>query len=127
MLVFFFFQAEDGIRDLTVTGVQTCALPLAQSGQPVSLQSGNAGIDSNGNGDTAGDRASVNPFASGLAGSDVFALCELPNGTVGQSNGGPGAFNVATGVASGGGWLDSSGPTGNTFFPAIGYSPVNLN
>src|SRR2546430_16117759 len=28
-MLFFFFQAEDGIRDLTVTGVQTCALPLA--------------------------------------------------------------------------------------------------
>src|SRR2546430_11315761 len=27
-VVFFFFQAEDGIRDLTVTGVQTCALPI---------------------------------------------------------------------------------------------------
>src|SRR5688572_31715220 len=27
---FFFFQAEDGIRDLTVTGVQTCALPISQ-------------------------------------------------------------------------------------------------
>src|SRR5256886_2114999 len=26
--VCFFFQAEDGIRDLTVTGVQTCALPI---------------------------------------------------------------------------------------------------
>src|SRR5204862_5841740 len=26
--VFFFFQAEDGIRDLYVTGVQTCALPI---------------------------------------------------------------------------------------------------
>src|SRR5688572_33467128 len=25
---FFFFQADDGIRDLTVTGVQTCALPI---------------------------------------------------------------------------------------------------
>src|SRR5205085_3697549 len=25
-----FFQAEDGIRDLTVTGVQTCALPILQ-------------------------------------------------------------------------------------------------
>src|SRR2546430_4203869 len=25
-----FFQAEDGIRDLTVTGVQTCALPISQ-------------------------------------------------------------------------------------------------
>src|SRR2546430_8588596 len=28
---FFFFQAEDGIRDLTVTGVQTCALPISPS------------------------------------------------------------------------------------------------
>src|SRR2546430_8332572 len=27
-VMFFFFQAEDGIRDLTVTGVQTCALPI---------------------------------------------------------------------------------------------------
>src|SRR2546430_4703386 len=27
--VVFFFQAEDGIRDLTVTGVQTCALPIS--------------------------------------------------------------------------------------------------
>src|SRR2546421_3497321 len=26
--IFFFFQAEDGIRDLIVTGVQTCALPI---------------------------------------------------------------------------------------------------
>src|SRR2546430_11882284 len=29
--LFFFFQAEDGIRDLTVTGVQTCALPIYAS------------------------------------------------------------------------------------------------
>src|SRR2546430_4341111 len=28
LFVVFFFQAEDGIRDLTVTGVQTCALPI---------------------------------------------------------------------------------------------------
>src|SRR6266567_8413470 len=28
VVYFFFFQAEDGIRDLTVTGVQTCALPI---------------------------------------------------------------------------------------------------
>ena len=26
--IFFFFQAEDGIRDHCVTGVQTCALPI---------------------------------------------------------------------------------------------------
>src|SRR5207248_4347626 len=29
--LFFFFQAEDGIRDRTVTGVQTCALPISSS------------------------------------------------------------------------------------------------
>src|SRR2546430_3814551 len=29
IVIFFFFQAEDGIRDLTVTGVQTCALPIS--------------------------------------------------------------------------------------------------
>src|SRR5688500_20266620 len=28
-IVFFFFQAEDGIRDYKVTGVQTCALPIS--------------------------------------------------------------------------------------------------
>src|SRR5687768_18146910 len=27
--MFFFFQAEDGIRDVAVTGVQTCALPIS--------------------------------------------------------------------------------------------------
>src|SRR5205809_5147213 len=27
-VLFFFFQAEDGIRDVAVTGVQTCALPI---------------------------------------------------------------------------------------------------
>src|SRR5256886_8299298 len=31
----FFFQAEDGIRDLTVTGVQTCALPIFARGVSV--------------------------------------------------------------------------------------------
>src|SRR2546429_5036879 len=29
---FFFFQAEDGIRDVAVTGVQTCALPISYAG-----------------------------------------------------------------------------------------------
>src|SRR3989454_11728959 len=31
LLFFFFFQAEDGIRDYKVTGVQTCALPICAS------------------------------------------------------------------------------------------------
>src|SRR3712207_8621763 len=31
IFVFFFFQAEDGIRDIGVTGVQTCALPISNA------------------------------------------------------------------------------------------------
>src|SRR5215203_6412702 len=31
MMFFFFFQAEDGIRDIGVTGVQTCALPISST------------------------------------------------------------------------------------------------
>src|SRR2546422_6905415 len=33
-LFFFFFQAEDGIRDVAVTGVQTCALPISSGFSP---------------------------------------------------------------------------------------------
>src|SRR5258708_27307011 len=32
-MIFFFFQAEDGIRDDLVTGVQTCALPISSLGR----------------------------------------------------------------------------------------------
>src|SRR5256886_11152225 len=45
---FFFFQAEDGIRDLTVTGVQTCALPISLgllTGEFASMQT-SASMDS---------------------------------------------------------------------------------
>src|SRR5262249_58693857 len=34
-LLLFFFQAEDGIRDWSVTGVQTCALPISAMPAPV--------------------------------------------------------------------------------------------
>src|SRR5215813_14888429 len=34
-MYFFFFQAEDGIRDADVTGVQTCALPISESAEAV--------------------------------------------------------------------------------------------
>src|SRR2546430_9485685 len=49
---FFFFQAEDGIRDLTVTGVQTCALPIsALDGPMTNLEASSAsGITGAGSG-----------------------------------------------------------------------------
>src|SRR2546429_2560595 len=34
---FFFFQAEDGIRDVAVTGVQTCALPISIGARPAAF------------------------------------------------------------------------------------------
>src|SRR2546430_6182253 len=37
VVLVFFFQAEDGIRDLTVTGVQTCALPISYVVRPYHL------------------------------------------------------------------------------------------
>src|SRR5256885_9849009 len=40
VVVFFFFQAEDGIRDYKVTGVQTCALPISLDDRIVALGNG---------------------------------------------------------------------------------------
>ena len=42
MRLFFFFQAEDGIRDDLVTGVQTCALPISEIKR---YRSGDAPVD----------------------------------------------------------------------------------
>src|SRR5207248_4119759 len=41
---FFFFQAEDGIRDRTVTGVQTCALPIYNISLSIALGVSIAGL-----------------------------------------------------------------------------------
>src|SRR5574342_156219 len=41
---FFFFQAEDGIRDPVVTGVQTCALPICQNARGAPAPSGGGGM-----------------------------------------------------------------------------------
>src|SRR6266487_6534887 len=40
LVSFFFFQAEDGIRDGRVTGVQTCALPISFALRPVTRLAG---------------------------------------------------------------------------------------
>src|SRR5260370_298502 len=37
LILCFFFQAEDGIRDSSVTGVQTCALPISPIQLPLNL------------------------------------------------------------------------------------------
>src|SRR5256886_13121061 len=78
-IVFFFFQAEDGIRDLTVTGVQTCALPIyRQRGQVhaagrahhgggvAARRRGRVRRDRHGGGDRGGEHpARVRPLLAG--------------------------------------------------------------
>src|SRR5205807_5169560 len=58
-LVFFFFQAEDGIRDYKVTGVQTCALPIS-----IPLLSG---WGDNALSDPTRNQLSPQPLRSGIA------------------------------------------------------------
>src|SRR5437773_3841672 len=40
----FFFQAEDGIRDRDVTGVQTCALPILRTNLPVRFETASGDV-----------------------------------------------------------------------------------
>ncbi len=89
-----------------VNGFQIGSVYLAQTGQPVTLQSG--GVDSNGNGDSAGDRASLNPFGTVQSGSDVFAVCELAGGAVGLSS-------------------DTVAAGGSCPGAAIGYTPADYS
>src|SRR5690606_39810806 len=58
---YFFFQAEDGIRDFHVTGVQTCALPIFASSQDFS-SCNRAGFSSS----IEASWANRNPIAMGL-------------------------------------------------------------
>src|SRR5699024_12043423 len=67
----FFFQAEDGIRDRNVTGVQTCALPILARSSPrfCSSRRGSEGDEIEGGECEAGDRdgavGAVETFTSG--------------------------------------------------------------
>src|SRR5699024_1141726 len=63
-MLFFFFQAEDGIRDRNVTGVQTCALPISVACRisADAVQCGNRAVAlSDGSMTKAEDKAEVDP------------------------------------------------------------------
>jgi len=74
-------HSENRAMKTLLDGYSIGAVYLAQTGQPVTIQSGLAGVDSNGNGDTAGDRGVLNPFGTLLKGSDVIPVCANPGGT----------------------------------------------
>jgi hypothetical protein len=75
-----FVSSSHGFMNALVNGFVLSSTFLAQSGQPVTISSGLAGIDSNANGDAAGDRASLNPNGSLNIGSDVNVVCRAASG-----------------------------------------------
>jgi len=97
-----------------LNGYQISPVFLAQSGQPVTIQSG---VDSNGNGDSAGDRAVFNASGTGQVSGDVFPVCERAGGTT--YVGGTSFLSAPLNGCN----ANSSAPFG--FDPAIGYTPVN--
>src|SRR6266702_1262844 len=66
MFLVFFFQAEDGIRDGHVTGVQTCALPISLPQVPM-IPTGGVNLD------TAADFIRAGAEALGIGGELVSA------------------------------------------------------
>src|SRR5260370_10265773 len=74
LFLFFFFQAEDGIRDSSVTGVQTCALPICVPSDVVKLK---VGLKPAGSVFSERDRA-VTDFLMLPGGDTLVAAVETP-------------------------------------------------
>ncbi len=117
-------RTENGFLKALFNGYQIGSVFLAQSGQPVTLQSG---LDSNGNGDSAGDRPVFNPAGTLDTGSDVFPVCAAAAG----STSGAAVGSTYLGPVS---ILNNANPTNGCadnpanafgFDPAIGYTPVD--
>ena len=119
-------HADSRAMKMLLEGYGVGVVYLAQGGQPVTLQSGF--VDSNGNGDTAGDRGVLNPSGSARRGSDVIPICEGAGGVTFQGTNGPPAVGgsfTATPLGAGGACFDPADLTGGTVLPAIGYLAVD--
>src|SRR5690606_40348345 len=87
---FFFFQAEDGIRDFHVTGVQTCALPIFTDfrGGDAGKRSAGGEADSGGGGaDSPGASDAAKPAADAPAAGASARSEERRVGKEGRSRG----------------------------------------
>src|SRR3989449_6025442 len=116
---FFFFQAEDGIRDVAVTGVQTCALPIYARARAGAVESrrgrerdeADRGADGGRNGDLdranpCGDPRAVLPVAPPRVGGLMNRVALLRRGVVLEGvtvgyNALEGIIAIAAGLAAG--------------------------
>src|SRR6266576_6190233 len=111
MSIFFFFQAEDGIRDLYVTGVQTCALPICfviasglargidQAAHRASIESGTVAV-------LAGGHDRIYPpehedLLATIIGDGGAAISEMPMGHVPRARDFPRRNRLISGAALG--------------------------
>ncbi len=128
-------HAESRLLKAALNGYVLNSTLLAQSGQPVTIQAG--GVDANGNGDAAGDRAFLNPSGTGFipgeaSQGDIFPVCES---LAGSGSGAPvGTTYLGTPFYAAFSTVGTSGCAANSTSgnflgvdPAIGYTPVNKN
>src|SRR2546429_3929888 len=78
---FFFFQAEDGIRDVAVTGVQTCALPICQRIGPEGYVCAMALLKSP---SSNGLRANIRPRTHLIVSSRLVSILQISGSTATQ-------------------------------------------
>src|SRR6266436_9123515 len=95
MCCFFFFQAEDGIRDVAVTGVQTCALPISYT--VTSLSDANGAAPSGNLSGSAVITVNARPTS---AGSGTATICNGNSTSISAALTGTGPWNVS--------WSDGS-------------------
>src|SRR6266478_4973257 len=108
---FFFFQAEDGIRDLTVTGVQTCALPITLN---------TAATFTPGNNNFIQIRTEVMKVTAG-SGSTALTVVRAQNGSAAIST------IAVSDTVTPGNPPGQSGITGGNMFVHSDFSVINLN
>ena len=120
-------SADNRLLKTLVNGYQVSTVFFAQTGQPVTIQSG---VDSNGNVDAAGDRVVFNSSGTANTGTDVLPVCES---TLGSTSGVPvgGTYIGSTTFTAAplqGCAANPNGPfafIGAGFDPAIGYTPAD--
>src|SRR5260370_16485302 len=107
---FFFFQAEDGIRDSSVTGVQTCALPISSFNQSLYDQTQAVSVTSKNTIDTTKGGNRFNGLVRAGSGVPADQLQRIPNGNS------PQVLAVPAGAPRG--FYDAE----NLFAPRFGFS-----
>jgi hypothetical protein len=131
-------HSDSRLMKTLLDGYTVAGVYLAQTGQPITIQSGLIGIDSNGNGDTAGDRGVLNPFGTAQRGSDATPVCADPDGTTSLAtatlgNGGacPGATMGYLAADPGARYVlagpDVKATIGRNSFRSPGFGVMNLS